>query len=143
MRVLIVGAGLAGLSLYRLLNAGGHEVRVIERAEHFGQVGYGIVIWGGTWRVLERLGVADAASRAGVSVSRWEVRDADGRPLRAFTPQQGQHGRGAGQTRSEEPERPFAVIHRGDLHDALRAGVPGGAITMGTSIRSVEQTPAA
>ncbi|PRX45092.1 2-polyprenyl-6-methoxyphenol hydroxylase-like FAD-dependent oxidoreductase [Prauserella shujinwangii] len=128
MRVLIVGAGLAGLTLFRLLRDTGHDVALVERAERFGRSGYGIGLWPNAWRLLEHAGAAGRAEQAGVPVHRWEVRDARGRVLRELHP-----GRLPG------GDRPFAVIHRADLHAALRHGVPDDAIRMSTAPRALDQ----
>lgn len=136
MRILIVGGGLAGLSLLRLLHDAGHDVRVVERADRFRRVGYGIGLWGDTWRMLGQLGVADSAGRAGVPVSRWEVRDARGQVLSVLEPPSGEAG---SLTRHDAAQLSFTVIHRADLHQAIRAAVPDDRILMGTGVRAIEQ----
>ncbi|GAA3730282.1 FAD-dependent oxidoreductase [Salinactinospora qingdaonensis] len=135
MRVLIVGAGLAGMSLYRLLRQDGHEVRLADRAPRFDRRGYGIVLWSNAWQVLERAGAAESAAAAGVAVHHWEVRDADGRRLRSFSPQRTWADPSVGSA----ARRPFTVIHRADLHEALREGVPAEAVRLDTTLRDVRQ----
>lgn len=136
MRVVIVGAGPAGLGLHHLLRARGHEVHLIERARSFDRIGYGIGLWGNAWRILEQVGVADAVSRSATAVDHWQLRDAAGRVLGdvRLQPTPGRKTTAAG----AEP-RPFSVIHRAELHNALWAGVPDAAVTMGTTVDAVEQ----
>ena len=45
MRVLIVGGGIAGLTLCGLLQQRGFHPTLVERAPEFGDVGYVIVVW--------------------------------------------------------------------------------------------------
>lgn len=134
--MLIVGAGLAGLTAFRLLRAEGHEVQLVEQARRFDRRGYGIGLWSNAWRVLEDAGAADAVFRAGVTVDYWEVRDAAGRVLQGLRPQREGTGRF---TVQEDTRRPFTVIHRADLHEALGTRVPNDVVTMGTTVRDVAQ----
>lgn len=127
MRVLIAGAGPAGLALYRLLSADGHHVRLVERAARFDHIGYGIGLWGSAWRALERIGAADAAWQSAVPVDTWRIRDAEGTLLAKAGPT----------TQRQLP--PFAVIHRADLHTALLADVPHRDLTMNTTITEVRK----
>lgn len=75
-------------------------------------------------------------ARAGVSVDYWEVRDAAGRVLQGLRPQREGTGRF---TVQEDTLRPFSVIHRADLHEALGTRVPNDVVTMGTTVRDVAQ----
>lgn len=136
MRVLIVGAGLAGLTAYRLLSADGHQVRLIEQAQRFGRLGYGIGLWSNARQVLEQAGAAEAVSQAGVRVGYWEVRDASGSVLRGLEPQRETAGAPGVQ---DDATRAFTVIHRADLHAALRAEVPEDVITMGATLDAVQE----
>ncbi|MCY3985910.1 MAG: NAD(P)-binding protein, partial [Candidatus Dadabacteria bacterium] len=45
MRILIVGGGIAGLTLCALLEQRGFSPTVVERAHKYGNVGYVIVLW--------------------------------------------------------------------------------------------------
>ena len=57
MKILIIGGGVAGLTLAGLLQRRGFCPKVVERAPAFGKVGYVIVIWPSGSRVLKGLGV--------------------------------------------------------------------------------------
>lgn len=46
MRVLISGAGIAGLALAGFLKAQGVEPVVVEKAQAWSRLGYGIALWG-------------------------------------------------------------------------------------------------
>lgn len=57
MRVLIVGAGIAGLTLALCLERAGHDVRVVERTVKLREAGYMIDFFGSGYDVGERLGL--------------------------------------------------------------------------------------
>ncbi|QBI54895.1 FAD-dependent oxidoreductase [Streptomonospora litoralis] len=139
MRVLIAGAGLAGLCLHRLLRDAGHEVRSLERARSFGRLGYGIGLWSNAWQVLEQAGAADAVAQAGVPVGHWQLRDASGRLLRALSTDQPASAEETGDG-ARAAQRPFTVVHRADLHDALRARVPDAEIRTGIAVEDVRHS---
>ena len=52
MKILIIGGGVAGLTLAGLLQRRGFSPRLVERAPQYGKVGYVIVIWPSGSRVL-------------------------------------------------------------------------------------------
>lgn len=64
-RVLIAGAGIAGLTLASALRLIGAEVVVAERRERFDPVASGIFITGNGLAMLERIGALDAAMARG------------------------------------------------------------------------------
>lgn len=57
MRVIIVGAGLAGLTLALCLGRAGHQVRLLERSPSLREEGYMIDFFGSGYDVAERLGL--------------------------------------------------------------------------------------
>ncbi|MGZ0843170.1 FAD-dependent oxidoreductase, partial [Klebsiella pneumoniae subsp. pneumoniae] len=57
-RILIAGAGVAGLSAALELAARGWNVRLVEKAETLSEVGAGLQLAPNAMRHLERLGVA-------------------------------------------------------------------------------------
>ncbi len=65
MRVLVVGAGVGGISIARALLHDGHEVTVFERHSRVRAAGGAVTIWPTGARVLEKLGVdTDGAGQA-------------------------------------------------------------------------------
>lgn len=58
-RILIAGAGVAGLSAALELAARGWNVRLVEKAETLSEVGAGLQLAPNAMRHLERLGIAD------------------------------------------------------------------------------------
>ena len=59
MRILISGAGLAGLSTAYWLHCHGHEPVVIERAPDLRRDGYGLDFFGTGYDVAQRMGIVD------------------------------------------------------------------------------------
>ncbi|WP_327241971.1 FAD-dependent oxidoreductase [Streptomyces sp. NBC_01320] len=117
--VLVIGGGIGGLSAAFALAREGMQVRVLDQAREFGEVGAGIQIAPNCTRILDEYGLLDEAKSLGVVPTSMVMRDAvDGSEL----------------TRLDlvDLERkygfPYMVIHRSDLHGMFlracrRAGV--------------------
>ena len=123
--VLVVGGGLAGLTVANYLRRQGREPTVVERATDWRETGYGIGLWRDGISVLDELDRLAATRRAATDPDAFEVRAAGGRVLsRASLP--------AGQTL-------LLVVHRADLHAALRETVPDEWIRMGTAPERIDE----
>ncbi|GAB3806378.1 FAD-binding domain [Humibacter antri] len=68
MRVLIVGAGIAGPTLAFWLRRIGHEPTLVERAPRLRDGGYLIDFWGAGFEVAEHMGIAPRLMREGYRV---------------------------------------------------------------------------
>ncbi|NUU07264.1 FAD-binding domain [Leifsonia sp. C5G2] len=75
MKVLIVGAGIAGPTLAYWLQRTGHEPTLIESAPQLRQGGYLVDFWGAGFDVAERMGITDRILERGYRVR--EVREVD------------------------------------------------------------------
>ncbi|MCP4315950.1 MAG: NAD(P)-binding protein [Hyphomicrobiales bacterium] len=74
MKILISGAGIAGLTLSALLLKRGHDVRVFEKSSELTEVDAGIQISANAGHVLKALGLADAVLERSFVPSEWHMR---------------------------------------------------------------------
>ena len=113
LKIVIVGAGIAGLTAARALQAFGFRPQVFEQATELGEVGAGLTISSNATHVLNAIGLADTL------------------PVIGLRPDQGgvKHWR-TGETmieimRGDEMLQRYGAayyqVHRADLHDALAA----------------------
>ena len=86
MRVLIVGAGVAGPTLAYWLRRTGHDVTIVERAPRLREGGYLLDFWGAGFDVAERMGIVPQLMARGYHVR--EVREVSrsGQRVAAFDP---------------------------------------------------------
>lgn len=119
-RVLVVGAGIGGLTAAIALRRAGFEVRLVERAPELAPVGAGLSLWPNGLNALEAIGLRDDVIAAGRPASEMGFYASDGRPL-GGSPVAGFADRyGA----------PLLLIHRGALQEVLLrrlAAPPDGA----------------
>lgn len=119
MKICIVGGGIAGLGLAGFLEQKEEvDYTVIEQAEEWERVGWGIGLWGTGIQVLKQLDVAQTALENGTEMNKYQLRNGKGEELASYT------------VNSEELE--FLAVHRADLHKALREAVPQENIRMDT-----------
>lgn len=119
-RIVVVGAGIAGLASAVALRRGGHDVTVIEQRTDT-STGAGISIWPNALAALDQIGVGDAVRRAGGRVTAGALRWRDGSWLRR-----------------PETERlvsalgePMVVVQRAALRDILTAALAPGVVEHG------------
>jgi FAD-dependent urate hydroxylase len=126
--VLIVGGGIAGLTLGRALDRQGFAVELIERSTAWRAEGGGIMVHANGIRMLRALGLDAAVERAGARVRRWHFCDDAGEVLSESDLEAlwGEVG-------------PCIGIERTRLQEALVAGVESIPCRLGTSIRSLTQ----
>ncbi len=126
MRVLIVGGGVAGLTLAGLLEQRGFSPQVVEQAPQYGQVGYVIVIWPSGSRVLKGLGLYEDLKKEGYPFSEYNVYDYKGKIIKNYTIE-----------KVSKKYGPIISIYRPELIDTLRKSVDPGFIRMDTTISSI------
>jgi salicylate hydroxylase len=131
MRVLVVGAGIGGLTAALALRQSGFDAHVYEQARVLREVGAGLALGANAVRVLHRLGLADALRAVGVRSESWDFCDWHSGAVLGRVPLAD-----AGEIRWGAP---FYNVHRADLHDALRVAVGDEHITLGACCVSVEQ----
>ncbi|HWT51731.1 MAG TPA: FAD-binding domain [Caulobacter sp.] len=86
MKVLIVGAGIAGPTLAYWLLKGGHEVTLVEHAPKLRSGGYLIDFWGAGFDVAERMGIVPELRKHGYTFTEARAVDRTGRKVASFDP---------------------------------------------------------
>ena len=109
--ILIVGGGLGGLTAALALARHGQSVRVLEGAQAFGSIGYGIQFGPNVFHVLDRIGVSDAVLEKADSPPALLMFDAlNGKEVTRVP---------TGASFRSRFKYPYIIIHRIDLHNAL------------------------
>lgn len=128
MRVLIVGAGIAGPTLAYWLLEAGHEPTLVERAPALRRGGYLIDFWGAGFDVADRMGIVPRLRRQGYAMEKALSVDARGRRTGSL--------RLDGIVGSIER---YVSIARSDLAAAIYDALDGGAeLMLGTSVRTLD-----
>src|SRR4051794_12057876 len=86
MRVLIVGAGIAGPTLAYWLHRLGHQPTLVESAPEVRRGGYLVDFWGAGFDVAERMGIVPDLRRSGYHLLEARAVDRDGRRIASFEP---------------------------------------------------------
>ncbi|MGX6512675.1 FAD-dependent oxidoreductase [Rhodococcus sp. SJ-2] len=129
MKVIVVGAGMAGLAAAVGLTQDGHEVTVLERAEEISQAGAGIGVMPNGIRALDRLALGDAVR------AHFVPGDGDG-----TTRDRG--GRALLRVRDAEKATPavdpIVALPRRTLAGILRDALPEGTVKSPVHVTSVD-----
>jgi 2-polyprenyl-6-methoxyphenol hydroxylase-like FAD-dependent oxidoreductase len=132
--VIVVGAGIGGLTCALALLRRGIEVEVYEQAPQLGEIGAGVQLSANGTRVLHALGLERGLADWAVRPHAKEIRHwKSGRTWKLFD---------LGVVSEERYGAPYIFIHRGDLHrllvEAVRAVAPQ-AISLQARCVGVEQ----
>ena len=133
-RALIVGGGIAGMSLAVALRDSGIHLDIVEQNAQWTALGIGISLTGPTCRALNSLGLLDRCVAAGFGVTRIGRIDADGFEVTYV----GEAPRLAGPTYPASLGIMRPAFHQ-ILVDASREA--GANVRLGASVSSLEQTP--
>jgi 2-polyprenyl-6-methoxyphenol hydroxylase-like FAD-dependent oxidoreductase len=123
VRVIVVGAGIGGLSAAIGLRRTGHEVVVFERAPRIDPLGAGITLFANAMRALGRLGAREAVAARGALAKRSSILTWQGRELT--------------QVPGDLLDGTLA-LHRADLQAALAEAA--GELRLGVEVTAVEQS---
>lgn len=134
MNILIVGAGIGGLTAAACLLKAGHSVRIYEQAAQLGEVGAGIQCSANAVKVLDFIGLRPIIEPLVVRPSAFEFRRHDSGELLHSIP--------LGVAHEQRHGKPYFQIHRGDLHNALQQAVQAldpDAIVVGARAVGVQE----
>jgi 2-polyprenyl-6-methoxyphenol hydroxylase-like FAD-dependent oxidoreductase len=129
MKVLISGAGLAGLTVAYWLRRYGFTPTVVERAPSLLTGGYKIDVRGTALQVLRRMGIHDAVVAANTDMQGAMLVDAGGKVINEMS------GDAFGHRVSEDLE-----IVRGTLCQILMDHIPDAEFIFGDSIKAISQS---
>src|SRR5262245_60591985 len=122
MRVIVVGAGIGGLSVAIALRRSGHEAVVLERAPQLEAIGAGLTLFGNAMSALERIGARGAVAARGAPASSSAILTREGAVL-AHVPADLLAG--------------TVAVHRAELQAVLAE--TAGEIRLGAEVVLVEQ----
>jgi salicylate hydroxylase/6-hydroxynicotinate 3-monooxygenase len=126
MKIVIIGAGIGGLATAAALRRADIETEIYEQAEKFARIGAGIQQSPNAMKVHRGLGIEarlrEVAFTPATSLNRDAVSGAvtNDHPL--------------GRVVEARYDAPYLTLHRGDLHAALAAIVPGETVHMGKTL---------
>jgi salicylate hydroxylase len=123
MRVIIVGAGIGGLTGALTLVRAGIDVSVFEQASELREVGAGIMTSPNATRILDRLGLAESLRKVGFRPAARQLRRWDDGRVLASAPLAGVCEREFG--------APYYNFHRAELLEVLAHAVPAGILHLG------------
>ena len=115
LKVVVIGAGIGGLTAGIALSQAGYEVEVYDRVKEMRPVGAGISLWSNGVKVLNRLGMGKQMAKIGGLMDRMEYRTMTGELLNNIDLIPLIH---------EVGQRPYPVARR-DLQKMLLEAFPG------------------
>ena len=128
-RIVVVGAGIAGLATAVGLQRRGHDVTVVEKRTDTSS-GAGISIWPNALAALDEIGLGEAVRDASARVTAGALRWRDGSWLR----------RPAAERFVRALGEPLAVIQRSVLRDILTGGLTTGTVEYGLAATGLVHT---
>ncbi len=126
--IIIIGAGIAGLTLAAALSKRDVGLVVLERSNNFPEIGAGISLWPNAMAALDSIGVGDEVREAGGAVASGGVQRPDGTWIRSVESRATEKALGEA----------MVAIHRGDLMRILASHVRDGALRFGSGLSGFE-----
>ena len=128
--IVIIGAGIGGLTAAIALRQQGFQIEVYERAPELRPVGAGLTIQPNAVLALRRLGLGERVERAGAILRAGALMRADGTPLTRTDPSW---------DLTREAGAPIVGIHRAALHQILLEELGRDAPQLGRACTGYEQ----
>lgn len=129
MKGIVIGGGIAGLTMAIALQQAGCEVAVYESATEIKPVGAGISMAPNAMTVLHRLGISKSIEAVGMPMDNLTVTDEHFKPIQLMpqAPIRQQYG--------------FVTtnLHRAALHQVLLEQLPAGAVHLGKRFTHAEE----
>ena len=85
LKVVVIGAGIGGLTAGIALSQAGYDVEVYDRVQDLRPVGAGISLWSNGVKVVNRLGLGAEMAKIGGKMERMEYRTKTGKLLNDIT----------------------------------------------------------
>jgi 2-polyprenyl-6-methoxyphenol hydroxylase-like FAD-dependent oxidoreductase len=129
MKVLIVGAGIAGPTLAYWLKRAGYEPTLVERSPALRAGGYIVDFWGAGFEVADQMGIVPELMSRGYRLGELRQVDDNGRRITSFDPEMLVRGTGGR----------YVSIARSDLAAVIYDALGGSVETMfGDSVRALD-----
>ena len=125
MRVVVVGAGIGGLTFAIAARRRGHQVTVIDKRPNFPEEGAGIILGPNVMEALRELELVEPIAAVARPIEQMCITDHTGRPLAS--------------SRYTAPRFsiPAQAVHRSRLHQVLREAFDG-ELRVGSEVTGVE-----
>jgi len=130
-RVVVVGAGIGGLTAAIALRRDGHDVTVLERATELREAGAGIGVWPNALRALDEIELGTAMEQIGAPFSSTVIQTWRGRRLSGFDPSRV----------VERLGRQPIIAARADVQRMFLRAADGIPIQLGTPVTKVTPCP--
>lgn len=128
MKVLIVGAGIAGPTLAYWLREGGHQPTIVEHAPELRKGGYLVDFWGAGFDVADRMGIVPELRRRGYVFTDARAIDRRGRLVASVKP-----------AKIMKSGERYLTIARSDLSEVIYDSLEGQVeLILGDSVRALE-----